>query len=71
MAKNDQMEGEAVESAEGQPDVNNKKPLADRPLVVVHAFGDYRRGDSITDPSEVAAVLASENANHCRKVIPQ
>ncbi|WP_186122370.1 hypothetical protein [Burkholderia gladioli] len=47
------------------------QPAADRTLVVVHAFGDYRRGDSITDPSEVAAVLASENANHCRKVIPQ
>ncbi|MBJ9663195.1 hypothetical protein [Burkholderia gladioli] len=44
---------------------------ADRTLVVVHAFGDYRRGDAITDPREVAAVLASENANHCRKVIPQ
>ncbi|WP_186250803.1 hypothetical protein [Burkholderia gladioli] len=47
------------------------QPAADRTLVVVHAFGDYRRGDSITDPREVAAVLASENANHCRKVIPQ
>ncbi|MBB3258218.1 hypothetical protein F4827_003086 [Paraburkholderia bannensis] len=47
------------------------KRVADRTLVVVHAFGDYRRGDSITDPDEVDAVLKSENAHHCRKVIPQ
>ncbi|MDR6381829.1 hypothetical protein [Paraburkholderia caribensis] len=47
------------------------KPVADRTLVVVHAFGDYRRGDSITDPGEVDTVLKSENAIHCRKVIPQ
>jgi len=47
------------------------KPVADRTLVVVHAFGDYRRGDSITDAVEVANILGSENAHHCRKVIPQ
>ncbi|RKR46313.1 hypothetical protein [Paraburkholderia sp. BL17N1] len=54
-----------------QADEQTKKPVADRTLVVVHAFGDYRRGDSITDPDEVADVLKSENAHHCRKVIPQ
>lgn len=58
-------------AAKEQTDEQEKKPVADRTLVVVHAFGDYRRGDSITDPGEVDAVLKSENAHHCRKVIPQ
>lgn len=43
----------------------------DHHLVVVHPFGDYRRGDAITAPAEIAAVLAGENAHHCRKIIPQ
>jgi hypothetical protein len=43
----------------------------DHHLVVVHPFGDYRRGDAIKDPAEIAAVLAGENAHHCRKVITQ
>lgn len=37
-------------------------------LVVAHPFADYERGAAITDPTEVAAVLAGENANHVRKV---
>lgn len=37
-------------------------------LVVVHPFGDYRRGDRIADAAAVAAVLASENAQSCHKV---
>lgn len=39
-------------------------------LVVVHPFGDYRRGDPIADASEVAAVLAGDNKHHCHKVFP-
>jgi hypothetical protein len=33
-------------------------------LTVIHAFGDYRRGDRITDPARIAEVLAGENACH-------
>jgi hypothetical protein len=28
-------------------------------LIVKHAFGDYQRGDQITDAAQVAAALAS------------
>lgn len=44
---------------------------SDHHLVVVHPFGSHNRGDAITDPAEIAAVLAGENAHHCRKVFPQ
>ncbi len=37
-------------------------------LIVVHPFGPYQRGDRITDPSTITAVLASENIHHCNKV---
>lgn len=37
-------------------------------LVVVQPFGDYQRGDRITDPAKIAEVLAGENASHCNKV---
>ncbi len=37
-------------------------------LVVVHPFGDYSRGDRISDPATVAAVLNSDNADHCNAV---
>lgn len=37
-------------------------------LVVVYPFGDYARGAQITDPAEIAKVMASENAHHCNKV---
>lgn len=37
-------------------------------LVVRHAFGDYRKGDAIRDPDQIAAVLA-ENAGSVHKVI--
>lgn len=37
-------------------------------LVVVHPFGDYQRGDRITDPAKIAEVLAGENAGNCHKV---
>lgn len=71
MATKEQTEGQTAVSADVKPDAESKKPVADRTLVVLHAFGDYRRGDSITDPDDVAGVLNSENAHHCRKVIPQ
>jgi hypothetical protein len=38
-------------------------------LVVRHAFGDYRKGDAIRDPGEIAAVLGSEYAQSVHKVI--
>ena len=31
-------------------------------LVVVHPFGSYKKGDKITDASEVEKILASSNA---------
>ena len=36
-------------------------------LTVIHPFGDYRRGDRITDPDTIKEVLASENAHHAVK----
>ena len=35
-----------------------------RVLIVTSAFGDHRKGSRITDPSEIAAVLAGENSGH-------
>lgn len=37
-------------------------------LVVIHAFGAYRRGDAIRDAAEIEHVLASENANSVNRV---
>ncbi|MDE1179497.1 hypothetical protein [Paraburkholderia sp.] len=37
-------------------------------LVVVHAFGDYSRGDPIADDATIATVMAGENAHHCIRV---
>ncbi|MHB1023339.1 MAG: hypothetical protein ACYC0Z_13110 [Acidobacteriaceae bacterium] len=37
-------------------------------LVVIHAFGKYRRGDEITDPGIIADILVSENVHSVRKV---
>lgn len=48
-----------------------KEPLAPAPafvLTVIHAFGNYRRGDIITDPAEIAVVMAGENATSVNKV---
>jgi len=33
-------------------------------FVVIHPFGDYKRGDAITDPREIDAVMDGENAHH-------
>lgn len=35
-----------------------------RVLVVKGAFGGHSRGSKITDPAEIAKVLAGENAHH-------
>lgn len=37
-------------------------------LVVISPFGQYDRGVRITDPDEIAAVLASENAASVNRV---
>jgi hypothetical protein len=37
-------------------------------LVVVHAFGGHKRGDVITDATQIAAILASADALHVVKV---
>ena len=40
-------------------------------LVVTRAFGPHVRGDAITDPAVIAAVLASEDAPHVVAVEPE
>ncbi|WP_234775177.1 hypothetical protein [Paraburkholderia tropica] len=37
-------------------------------LVVIHPFGERRRGDAITDADEIAEVMAGENAHHVNRV---
>lgn len=37
-------------------------------LVVLQAFGDFQKGDQISDAAKVAAVLDSESAAHVVKV---
>jgi hypothetical protein len=37
-------------------------------LIVIHPFGAYNKGDAITDPETVAAILAGKNAHHVNKV---
>lgn len=40
-------------------------------LIVIHPFGDYQRGDKITDASVIAAMEESHADHHCRKVFTQ
>ena len=40
--------------------MNRPTPTA---LVVLHAFGRYNRGDVITDPAAIQAILAGGNSN--------
>lgn len=40
-------------------------------LVVISPFGQYERGARITDPDEIAAVLAGENAASVNRVAAQ
>lgn len=37
-------------------------------LIVTQAFGRYQRGDEITDPAEIKAILAGEQAVYVIKV---
>lgn len=37
-------------------------------LIVITPFADYQRGDEITDPDTVRAILESEHAAHVVKV---
>ena len=40
--------------------MNRPTPTA---LIVLHAFGRYNRGDVITDPATIQAILAGGNSN--------
>ncbi len=40
--------------------MNRPTPTA---LIVLHAFGRYSRGDVITDPATIQAILAGGNSN--------
>ena len=46
-------------------------PAPEHHLVVIHPFGNYRRGDTITEYELIEAVKAGENAHHCHKVFPK
>jgi hypothetical protein len=37
-------------------------------LIVIRPFGDYRRGDRITDQEEMDEILASHYARHIHKL---
>lgn len=54
---------------EKQAPVAPAKP--DFHLVVTHPFGDYARGDKITDADAIAAVNAGENHRSVTRVFPQ
>lgn len=43
------------------------KAAPDFILVVIHPFGDYQRGDRITDPLKIEEILSGENAANCNK----
>lgn len=43
-------------------------PAPDYTLVVVHPFGNYKRGDLITAPAEVEIVLAGDNRRNVNKI---
>lgn len=43
------------------------KTVPDYVLVVIHPFGDFQRGDRITEPALIASIMAGENAHHCVK----
>lgn len=45
-------------------------PAPEHHLVVIHPFGDFKRGDLITDADQIDAIKASENAHHLHKVTP-
>ena len=40
-------------------------------LVVLHAFGNYQKGDQIADADKVKAILESEQAAYVVKVAAQ
>ena len=40
----------------------------DYALVVIHPFGDYQRGQKVTDADEIDSINASDNRHHCNKV---
>lgn len=37
-------------------------------LVVVQAFGQYAKGDLVTDPVQIATILASAHAGHVVRI---
>ena len=39
-------------------------------LIVVRPFGPWRVGDVVRDGDEMAAVLASEHADHVVRIVP-
>jgi hypothetical protein len=54
------MDGETVQPA--------LKELPSIALSVIHPFGDYQRGDRITDAATIAAILDGESHRNVNKV---
>jgi hypothetical protein len=38
-------------------------------LIVIHPFGAYEKGARIEDATEIANVLAGENAGSCNRIV--
>lgn len=47
--------------------VKNTAPAPEMELVVKESFSEYHKGDIITDPEKIAALLASEWSDHVIK----
>ena len=59
-------------SDDTKPAVKAAKPAApEYHFTVVHPFGDYKRGDLIDDPDDIAQIHAGDNRHHCHKVTPK
>lgn len=39
-------------------------------LVIVRPFGSYRKGDVVSDPTEIAKILASESTRNVVRIPP-
>lgn len=44
--------------------------VPDHHVVVRHAFGNYKKGDFITDADEIDAILAGDGSASVHKVVP-
>ena len=57
-------------STQQEPSLTSLPTKSKLTLIVVEGFGDYRRGDSITDPDTIKKVLESDNHDKVNKINP-